>query len=69
MYIDVITGLVLGLLILAAREFQNWKKLKEADRVINLYQAQGRELTVTKNKLAEAIIAIDKLRENTKSSN
>lgn len=68
MYIDVITGLVLGLLILAAREFQNWKKLKEADRVISLYQARGRELVVTKNKLEEATTIIDELRKNVDSN-
>jgi hypothetical protein len=51
MYIDVLTGFVIGLFILIARETINYKRNKEAGIAIANYQARGREITSLKEQL------------------
>ena len=61
MYIDVLTGLGIGLLILAARETFNYKKNKEATKAIADYKKRGREITMLTQKLKEADELIEAL--------
>lgn len=62
MYIDIITGLIIGLLILAARESITYKRNKEAAIAIANYKARIRDIDDLKKGLAEANKIIAELR-------
>lgn len=62
MYTDIITGLILGLLILAVRESITYKRNKEAIIAIANYKARIRDIEALKKELAAANKIIAELR-------